>query len=290
MKKYFFFLICIGLTRVLDAQNVGIGTATPAEKLDVNGNINVTGTVKANGIDGLPNQVLMKNTSGNLVWGDLSEYKNNITFATPGTALWTVPAGVIKIMVEIWGGGGAATLYGGGGGGAYVAAIIPVTPGLNVSYTVGTGGSPVSSSTSSDGGLSGVSFGSFVATAYGGGGNTYTTFGNPAVGGNYVVSASLKSFYFQAGEAGGANKFEYYQSGTTAFNESQTGGKGGDAGNSINTGGKGACFVRNAITASIIYNLFPSEGKIPGGGGGGATTTGGGLLTYGGQGMVIIHY
>ena len=40
--------------------NVGIGTTNPAEKLDVNGNINLNGTIKVNGQDGQAGQVLMR--------------------------------------------------------------------------------------------------------------------------------------------------------------------------------------------------------------------------------------
>lgn len=55
--------------KILGNRNVGIKNPTPAEALDVTGNINVTGTIKANGIDGTANQVLMKNGSGILSWG-----------------------------------------------------------------------------------------------------------------------------------------------------------------------------------------------------------------------------
>lgn len=54
----------------LCAQNVGINNPNPNEKLDVNGNINVTGTIKANGAAGSPNQVLMKDNGGNMVWSN----------------------------------------------------------------------------------------------------------------------------------------------------------------------------------------------------------------------------
>ena len=50
--------------------NVGINNLTPAERLDVNGNINVTGTIKANGAPGLPNQLLGTNETGSLAWVD----------------------------------------------------------------------------------------------------------------------------------------------------------------------------------------------------------------------------
>jgi hypothetical protein len=70
-----------GLLFATASQRVGIGNPAPSEKLDVAGNINVTGTIKANGVDGTANQVLMKNGSGILAWGDItSRYKNFVSF------------------------------------------------------------------------------------------------------------------------------------------------------------------------------------------------------------------
>ena len=57
------------------AQNVGVGTTTPTEKLDVNGNINLSGQLKVAGIAGMANQVLAKDGSNNLSWIDLAGYK-----------------------------------------------------------------------------------------------------------------------------------------------------------------------------------------------------------------------
>ena len=63
---------------------------------------------------------------------------------------WTAPAGVSRVIVEVWGGGGGGAgacvsgrfqyTGGGGGGGAYGRAIIPVTPGATYSISVGQGG------------------------------------------------------------------------------------------------------------------------------------------------------
>jgi phage baseplate assembly protein gpV len=90
MKKIFYLLIFLANTVLLNAQNVGIGVPVPTEKLDVKGNINLTGTIKANGADGAAGQVLMKNSSGNLAWGDFNNYKHVIgfqasTFTQPST-------------------------------------------------------------------------------------------------------------------------------------------------------------------------------------------------------------
>lgn len=53
--KYNFIFSIILFSFTSAAQNVGVGITNPAERLDVNGNINVTGTIKANGVDGTAN-------------------------------------------------------------------------------------------------------------------------------------------------------------------------------------------------------------------------------------------
>lgn len=279
----FVFFVFVNAT----AQNVGIGVPVPAEKLDVNGNINVSGTIKANGTTGQNGQVLMTGSSGNLVWADLSDYKNFITFSSLGSGTWTVPAGVTKIYAEVWGGGGGGSGTGGGGGGGYTAGIITVIPGSSVSYSIGAGGAP-GSPNASDGGNSAVFNSTSTLLANGGAGNTYTTFGSAALGGGYSAFNGTSTIG-QNGESGGSNRFDYHQSNATTFLESQTGGKGGDGGNSPNSGGKGTYQIRNASTVATIYALFGSPGRIPGGGGGGNITWGG-TIQGGAQGLVIIHY
>ncbi len=69
MKKLF-LLTLMAIAIQAQAQNVGIGNPAPAEKLDVTGNINVTGTIKANGVDGTAGQVLSKNNTNNLAWSN----------------------------------------------------------------------------------------------------------------------------------------------------------------------------------------------------------------------------
>ena len=288
MKKqllsFLFWLLFITFT---NAQNVGIGVPVPAEKLDVNGNINVSGTIKANGIAGQNGQALMTNSVGNMVWANLSEYKNFVTFTSGSSSTWVVPAGITKIYAEVWGGGGGGSGTGGGGGGGYISGVLAVTPGGNVTYTVGLGGAG-GSPNAGDGAASNVSFSPNTISALGGFGSTYSTFGYIAQGGSYS-GANGTAFIGQVGEAGGANSFGYHQSNATTFLESQAGGKGGDGGNSQNTGGKGTYQLRNSVTFATIYVLYNSPGKVPGGGGGGNITWGG-QVRDGAAGMVIIHY
>ena len=49
MKKIVLFISTLLNFFWCVAQNVGVGTATPTEKLDVNGNLNVNGQLKING-------------------------------------------------------------------------------------------------------------------------------------------------------------------------------------------------------------------------------------------------
>jgi hypothetical protein len=72
-------------------------------------------------------------------------------FIAPGVTTFTVPTGVVRILVEVWGaGGGGGDIFNGdcganggtGGAGAYSRAILNVAGGDTVYVTVGQGGSP----------------------------------------------------------------------------------------------------------------------------------------------------
>ena len=72
-------------------------------------------------------------------------------FIAPGITTFTVPTGVVRILVELWGaGGGGGDIFnadcgaagGTGGAGAYSRAILNVAGGDTVYVTVGQGGSP----------------------------------------------------------------------------------------------------------------------------------------------------
>ena len=61
--------------------NVGIGNATPVNKLDVNGDINVTGTIKTNGNPGTTGQLLVSNGTVAPTW-QTPALPNNTRFST----------------------------------------------------------------------------------------------------------------------------------------------------------------------------------------------------------------
>lgn len=110
----------------------------------------------------------------------------NIQYFTT-TTTWTVPAGVTKALVWVWGGaGGGARNYGynySGGAGGYVAGLVTGLSG-SVIVTVGAGGNGVDvypNGTTTSGGSGGASsFGSYI-TANGGTG-AHTVSGNGTAG------------------------------------------------------------------------------------------------------------
>ena len=290
----------------LQAQNVGIGNKNPTEKLDVTGNINVSGTIKANGTDGTANQVLMKNSGGNLAWGSVSSGFGQSAMFTDTTAsqTWVVPSGVSKILIEMWGGGGAG-LDEGGGSGAYVALLFDnLVAGNSFTVTVGKGGvdkpdvisfftygkSGTSSSvvTPSNGTFyANNGTGAFKSPIYG-----YWVSGD---GGSFSASSGAYYFpmyYYQQGQSGSGHDIAWFTTTSGQYNTVTTYGAGADAPNTINTGGKGAKKVENFNGSSTTtqYYVPAKPGRFPGGGGGG-----GEALNYyenrsGANGMVTIHY
>lgn len=83
MKKLNLYLLLFFYTNISKSQNLDINKTNPTESLDVNGNINLSGTIKANGVDCLANQVLMKNNTRAMVWGNLADYDMNGAQAIP---------------------------------------------------------------------------------------------------------------------------------------------------------------------------------------------------------------
>jgi hypothetical protein len=108
-------------------QQVGVGTSSPTERLDVNGNVNVRGQLKINGQGGQPGQVLQMGANGLQQWTSAFGYKNRREFFSDGT--FTVPAGVTEIMLIGVGGGGGGAKGGGGASGSMCLARVKVAPG-----------------------------------------------------------------------------------------------------------------------------------------------------------------
>lgn len=193
-----------------------------------------------------------------------------VTFNTPGTYSYTVPAGVTQVKVQVAGGGGgpggwdngSTVASGGSGGRAHVLSVtLNVTPGQFITGTVAQGGrvGRNTSSTNVSGGAGGTGVGSGAA-----GGNAGAT-GNSGSGG------------------GGGGGTTLALAGTVLL---QAGGGGGGQGASQNTagvnGGNAATFTSSAScgatgTGTAGANFTGSDGGGGGGGGGGFSGgTGGG--------------
>jgi len=176
-------------------------------------------------------------------------------FSSSGT--WTVPPGIGKVRVRMWGAGGPnngnSSNYGGGGGGGFtLKTIYDLTGVTSVAVTVGVGLNPVSTTTIITAGTS--SFGSYCSAT--GGSSTYS--GSSGLGGT--------------GIGGDINT----SGGSSANATSATNGGGGGCGSIFGNGG----------------NCTPSQMPAPSNGGAGAgqffTTQdqnhsgGNGFLTNGG--------
>jgi hypothetical protein len=160
MKIIVFVFVLLPVT--LFSQRVGIGTSTPSELLDVNGNVRIGGALKPRGDAGSPGQVLRSNgASAAPSWTQVG-FTNMRSFApAPLDSVteftFTVPDGVFTMMTEIWGAGGPSVAVGidsfdltfasplriknhggfmGGGGGGYAKKIFPVTPGAQIQILV----------------------------------------------------------------------------------------------------------------------------------------------------------
>lgn len=190
-------------------------------------------------------------------------YTNFQVFNNDGT--FTVPAGVTRIMVEVWGaggGGGSSTSWSaaGGGAGGYGKDIFTVVPGTNYNVNIGAAGVANGGNLAgSDGGNSNL------------GGLISATGGNGGSGG---VGAT--------GGAGGASTAAINVSGVTGgvgYNGiSAHGGHGGGAGGGGGSGGAGGATGADA-----------GNGRAPGGGGGGGAS-GGSVAGNGGKGRVIVWW
>lgn len=182
-------------------------------------------------------------------------------FNTSGS--FTVPDGVFKVLVEVWGAGGgggggsgSSQAGGGGGGGGYSSKLMNTTPGTVFAVTVGAAGNA----------------GAIGAGTAGAGGTTTATDGTT------TISAT--------GGAGG------YNGGSGALGGAPGNGAGGDE---VITGGGGFSFQSAAIAGAGgsaprggSGSQQGNAGNAPGGGGGGAAATNPG--TIGGQGRVKFSY
>jgi hypothetical protein len=259
--------------------NVGMGMQNPAEKLGVNGNMNITGEILPDGNSGSAGQILTSNGDGGMNWSSPCHFNSFIDFHYTGVpAGWTVPVGVTVIQVEVWGAGGGGAGGGGGGSGAYVCALIDVLAGESFAIGVPAGGTGVSNgqNINASGGPATQVIGSGVDISAGGGsGATTTTWGG---GGVLGITPPSTLHITRNGRNGEPNVIVPVYSGYTK----KVLGKGGDA---FLGGDGGTGEVHNGTGVSTVFNEGTS-GVIPGGGGGGGNQFG----NDGANGYVIIRW
>ena len=208
------------------------------------------------------------------------------TFTTPGTANFTVPAGVTSITVQVWGGGGRGgstsgdAACGGGGGGAFSMSTLLVDPGNSFTVNVGEG-----SSSTSAGGDSW--FGSTSTILAKGGNSVPTNSGSGASGGSAAIGVGSIKYNGGSGAIGTTSGTDHgggggSSAGTGANGNNSTSYLGAIAPTGGGNGGDG----RNSTDGS------GTSGSTPGGGGGGALRNG--FTNYSGgngaNGQVIVTW
>ena len=226
-------------------------------------------------------------------------YANKKTYSS-GTGTFTIPTGVRSITVFLAGGGGSGSVvasrmsgstsyvyYGAGGAGGYTTQTsFDVTPGEQLSYSVGNGGAAASGEGASGnaGSPSSVSLGAGrTASANGGGG---------------AVSGGSTSFHVggSGGSGGGAGGFTKgsggaVDGGTGGTNGGNGGGNPGYTGNGQGTGTAfdGTTYSPGGRGADLSHQTPGSvtPGTAAGGNGSGYTNTPSGA---GASGTVIIKY
>ena len=213
------------------------------------------------------------------------------TFTVDGS--WTVPAGVTRVTIQVWGAGGGGAGGdsgnedggGGGGGGGYSTSVdVVVVPGAVHAYTVGQGGN---GGNDQQDGFDGEASTMLGVTANGG------------AGGNCDDDAGNRN-----GGAGGTGTTSNGGDGGNGVNNNGAGGGGeggcttgdgedGNNGNGAGTDGEGGnnCDGGDGGQGNQSNDGPGSPGSGPGGGGGGGTDDDGdGDGGDGADGRIVITY
>lgn len=206
-----------------------------------------------------------------------SGFRNMNVFYGQGT--WTVPAGVTKIRVELWGGGmaggeiqsiGATINCQGGRGAAYALYELNVIPDEVLTVTVSLGSSSSSNySTPTQIERNGI----VIAKA-----SLFASDSTPYEGLLNIVE----------GEQGYPADFSFQQVGTGVFRKILRTGAGGGTYPDFKNGGHSTTVeytVPDGTLVGVSYNYNSSNGRY---GGGGACSQAG--PSYGGQGLVKMYY
>jgi len=227
-----------------------------------------------------------------------------------GANTWTPPAGVstVDFLLIAGGGAGGSGAWGGGGGSGELVSrtSYAVTSGIDVSFSIGSGGTPgtasldPASNRSNNGGNSWVGSASGVVANGGGAGASYAyssgvaaygTGSNGGSGGGGTEDVSVRNGGSSTASSG-ANRNGYGNAGGKGGPSASTqsggggggaGGAGGDAGTARGgNGGIGLILFSSWLSAissgmSVVsgWQSATTSGYITGGGGGGTTTTAG---------------
>lgn len=264
--------------------NVGIGTTAPATTLEVNG------SARVDNLAGTGDRIVYADASGNLIVANTGNNKQTFSY-TGANQTFTVPTGITKFNVKLWGaGGGGETPNGGfGGAGGYINGILTV-PGGTTSLTIivgqggvsnagntgtyggGGGGSTANSNASgSGGGRSAIQLaGADIVTAGGGGGGTEANYGYSGGGGGGYIgltgggtgtgAGATGGTQSAGGTSGGCGGAGTQHNGGQGCNTSNAGGGGGGwwggggggNGNSINGAGGGGSSGGNSTYFQLI--------------------------------------
>ncbi|MBL7727187.1 MAG: hypothetical protein JNM68_05860 [Dinghuibacter sp.] len=274
---------------IADNGQVGINTNDPQAMLDVNGTVKISGGSPGAG------KVLTSDATGNASWQapDAPSCMLNVFSIEYSLSYtnFTVPAGITKVFVEMWGSGGNGSnsgtglvlTGGGGGGGAYASFYLNVTPGSTIQGKVdATDGST-----------------EYTVFKYAGdsvrcrnGGNASSGLGSPGLGGNvtfaYTGFTITTPIFTVNGEDGRPNEFVNY----TFSGSSYTDYIGGNGGSSYKHFGQRGQVTRvnsgGTETTKAELSVFKGRGV----GGGAITRAGGSTLgdNTGEIGVIYIYY
>lgn len=220
----------------------------------------------------------------------------SVLLTTVGQQLFTVPAGVYELDVELGGGGGGGGYYNAGAGGGYARKRIAVYPGLQITVTVGDGGiNGLTQGTSTPGGT--TSFGTYFSatggqpgqfaqevSAAGGIGVNGDVNYTGGRGGRYLASVSNATVHPSGAGGGGAagrdgNGFD----GQDIQSDYSSGGLGGN-GNGPYAGkggkGKGGYYAPSPATPGQNYGGGGAGGANDGSGSGSVAAPGYALISW----------
>ena len=273
---------------ILSSGKIGIGSATPANALDVSGTILATtfsgahsgsgasltsigtASLSATGTANSTTYLRGDNTWAAASGGASLDYQ---AFTASGT--WAKPGAGSITLVECWGGGGGGANARGGGGGGYSMRWIRTSQLTStVTVTVGSGGAGATSVAGAGGNST---FGSYV-TAYGGGaaniangsGNDTGGAGGGIVGGAAGTDVSGTGSGGASNFGGGGGGAWYDSAGSTLGGASEYGGGGGAGTGSSNATYSGGPSQYGG--AGGQGGASATAGTAPGGGGGGSLT------------------